>query len=83
MKFVAQKEAKTLSEVSKYARMGQSFETDVNVLCVMELKIQGQDTESGKCDFQSFEKNRYQVKRCFIYHRKSHFARDCWFKHMN
>ena len=78
MKFVAQKEAKTLSEVRKYAKMGQSFEREVNS-SVMEVKVQGQETQTGKCDFQSFEKSRYQVKRCFICHRKSHLARDCWF----
>ena len=83
MKSVVQKEAKTLSEVCKFARMGQSFEKDVSVRTVEVHKIQGQDTESGKCDFQSFEKNRYQGKKCFICHRKSHLARDCWFKPMN
>ena len=36
MEFVAQKEAKTLCEVHKIARMGQSFEKDVNV-SVMEV----------------------------------------------
>lgn len=82
MKFVAQKEAKTLSEVRKFARMGQSFAKNVNS-SVMKVKVQGQDTQNGKCDFQPFEKSRYQVKRCFICHRKSHLARDCWFRHMN
>ena len=82
MKFVAQKEAETLNEVRKYARMGQSFVNEVNS-SVMEVKVQGQDTQNGKCDFQSLEKSRYQVKRCFICHRKSHLARDCWFRHMN
>ena len=83
MKFVAQKEAKTLSEVRKYyARMGQSFVKDVNSN-VMEVQFQGQDTQTGKCDFQSFEKSGYQVKRCFICHHRSHLARDCWFRQMN
>ena len=82
MKFVAKKEAKTLNEVRKYARMGQSFVKEVNS-SVMEVKVQGKDKQTGKCDFQSFEKSRYQVKRCFICHRKSHLARDCWFRLMN
>ena len=82
MKFVAQKEAKTLSDVRKFARMGQSLEGSV-ISSEMEInKLQGQETyrQNGKCDFQISEKNRYQNRRCYICNRKSHLARDCWFK---
>ena len=82
MKFVAQKEAKTLSDVRKFARMGQSLEGSA-ISSEMEInKLQGQETfrQNGKCDFQISEKNRYQNRRCYICNRKSHLARDCWFK---
>ena len=81
MKFVAQKEAKTLNDVRRFARTGQSLEKEVTTSVTEVNKIQGQDTQTGKCDFQYTEKNRYQDKRCYICHRKSHIARDCWFRH--
>lgn len=81
MKFVAAKEAKTLEEVRKFARMGQSLEKEVTTVDVH--KIQGQEnvTQTGKCDFQYNERKRYQGRSCFICNRKSHLARDCWFRH--
>ena len=82
MKFVAQKEAQTLSDVRKFARMGQSLEGSA-ISSEMEInKLQGQKTfrQNGKCDFQISEKNRYQNRRCYICNRKSHLAHDCWFK---
>ena len=82
MKFVAQKEAKTLSDVRKFARMGQSLEGSA-ISSEMEInKLQGQVTfrQNGKCDFQISEKNRYQNRRCYTCNRKSHLAHDCWFK---
>ena len=75
MKFVAQKEAKTLSDVRKFARMGQSLEGSA-ISSEMEInKIQRQgNTQTGKCDFQYFEINWYQNRHGYSNHEKSHLV---------
>lgn len=80
MRFVAQKEPQDLSEVKKFARMGQSLEKDVPTVEVNKVRGGQAETETrGKCDFQ-YQKNGYQNRRCYICYKKSHVARDCWFR---
>ena len=91
VKFVAQREPKTLDDVRKFARMGQSLEREMNTPSTEVHRIQGQKTEvprsqgqrteAGKCDFRSNEKNRYQERRCYICQRKNHIAKNCWYRH--
>lgn len=80
MKFVAQKEAKTLSEVRKFARMGQSLEKDVTLVELNHIQGQRGTTQTGKCEFQYSDKKRYQNRRCYICNGLSHIARDCWYR---
>ena len=68
---MAQKEAKTLSEVRKFARMGQSLEGSA-ISSKMEInKLQGQETfrQNGKCDFQISEK-WYRKRNGYCNHEK-------------
>ena len=81
VKFVAQKEAKTLSDVRRFARMGQSLEREMTTPSTEVHRVQaGQRTETGKCDFRS-EKSRYQERRCYVCQGKNHIAKNCWFRH--
>ena len=84
MKLVAQKAAKTLDDVRRFARLVQllEIETDEKEMC--RIQEQREKAQNGKCDFQyanSSERNRYQSKRCYICSHKSHLARDCWFRY--
>ena len=84
MKFVITKEPKTLADVKRFSRMGQSLEKDTTVIGVNEVQGRRWNRQTGKCDFQfthSNEKSRYQNKRCYICNRTSHLARDCWFRY--
>ena len=80
--FMVQKEPKTISEVKKFPRMGQSFEkeepsVELNRLQYSRLREQ----QTGECQLQfNNGRSRYQNKRCHICDRKSHIARDCLFR---